>query len=327
MGICVYRLVNLPKISNLKNMVWFRGSLKPRRISLMIKSMTGYGRGELDNAVGRLIVEIRSVNSRSCNVTAKLPDNLLSLESRVYNYIRGRVSRGQVNVSVSLDRATSGKKVILDRELAKEYCKQLTDIKEYLSITEPIALNTIAALPGVVNVEEPYDDIDEIWSAVHGALEIAVDQLVEVRAAEGASILEDLYSRLETMSQLADQISSRTPEVVEEYRQRLRQRVNELLRDEITIDDSRIAMEVAIMAERCDITEEIVRLRSHIGQMKDVLKDSGGPVGRHLDFILQEINREVNTVASKASDSQISACCIRFKGETEKAREQVQNLE
>lgn len=293
----------------------------------MIKSMTGYGRGELDNAVGRFIVEARSVNSRSCNIIVRVPDNLLSLESRIYNYIRGRVSRGQINVSMSLDSATSGKKVILDRELAKEYCRQLTDMKEYLSITEPIGLSTIAALPGVVNVEEPHEDIDEIWLAVHSALAVAVDQLVEVRTAEGAAILEDLYPRLETMLQLADQISSRSPEVVEEYRQRLRQRISELLKNEITIDESRIAMETAIMAERSDITEEIVRLRSHISQMKDVLKDSEGPVGRHLDFILQEINREVNTIASKASDSQISADCIRFKGETEKAREQVQNLE
>ncbi len=293
----------------------------------MIKSMTGYGRGELDSAAGRFIVEVRSVNGRSCNVIAKLPENLLSLESQVYNYIRGRLSRGHINVSVSLDSATSGKKVILDRELAKEYYKQLTDIKDYLSITEPIGLNTIAALPGVVNVAEPHEDIDEIWLAVHGALAIAVDQLVEMRTAEGIAILEDLYPRLETMLQLADQISSRAPEVVGEYRQRLRQRVSELLKDEITIDESRIAMEVAIMAERSDITEEIVRLRSHISQMKDVLKGSEGPVGRHLDFILQEINREVNTIASKASDFQISADCIRFKGETEKAREQVQNLE
>jgi uncharacterized protein (TIGR00255 family) len=252
---------------------------------------------------------------------------LLSLESRIYNYIRDRVSRGQINVSVSLNSATSGKKVVLDRELAKEYCKQLTDIKDCLSIAEPIGLSTIAALPGVVNVEELHEDIEQIWSAAHSALTIAVDQLVEVRTAEGAAILEDLYPRLETMSQLSDQISSRSPEVVEEYRQRLRQRVSKLLRDEVTIDESRIAMEVAVMAERCDITEEVVRLRSHISQIKDVLKDSEGPVGRHLDFILQEINREVNTIASKASDSQISADCIRFKGETEKAREQVQNLE
>jgi len=293
----------------------------------MVKSMTGYGRGELDNAVGRFIVEVRSVNSRSCNVTVKLPDNLFSLENRIYNYIRSRISRGQINVSVSLNSATSGKKVILDRELAKEYFKQLTDIKEYLSIPEPIGLSTIAALPGIVNVEEPFEDIDEIWSAAHSALAIAVDQLVEVRTAEGTAILEDLYPRLEIMSQLSDQITSRSPEVVEEYRQRLRQRVSKLLRDEVTIDESRIAMEVAIMAERCDITEEVVRLRSHISQIKDVLKDSEGPVGRHLDFILQEINREVNTIASKASDSQISTDCIRFKDETEKAREQVQNLE
>lgn len=140
-------------------------------------------------------------------------------------------------------------------------------------------------------------------------------------------MLVDLLSRLEIMSQLTDQISVRAPEVVKEYRQRIRQRIGDLLQEQITVDESRIAMEVAVMAERCDITEEIVRLRSHIRQLGDVLKDAQEPVGRHLDFILQEVNREVNTIASKASDAQISANCIRFKGETEKMREQVQNIE
>ena len=140
-------------------------------------------------------------------------------------------------------------------------------------------------------------------------------------------MLNDLSYRLETMSQLTEQIDARAPEVVEKYRQRLRKRISDLQQDQVVVDESRIATEIAIMAERSDVTEEIVRLRSHIDQIENSLKESEGPVGRQLDFILQEVNREVNTIGSKASDTQISADCIRFKDETEKMREQVQNIE
>jgi len=295
----------------------------------MIKSMTGFGRGEIDTEMGRFTVETKSVNSRTCTVIVRLPETLSSLESRVISYIKSRTSRGQINVSVNLSRneAASGKRAIVDRELAKEYCRQLAEMKSFLSLAEPININTIAALPGVINVEEPEENIDEAWSVVSRVLTMAVDQLIEVRTTEGAAMMEDLSSRLKSMSELIEQISTRSPVVVEEYRERLLQRISDLLQKHITIDESRIATEVAIMADRCDINEEIVRLRSHICQISDVLKNTEGPVGRHLDFILQEVNREVNTIASKASDAQISTNCIRLKDETEKMREQAQNIE
>jgi uncharacterized protein (TIGR00255 family) len=290
--------------------------------------MTGFGRGELGTEIGHLTVEVRSVNHRACNIVIKLPESLPSLESRISSYIRSRVSRGQISISVNLSRdgAPAGSKVILDRELAKQYCEQLIALKEYLSLSDPINLSAIASLPGVISIEET-KDTEEIWPLVLRALTMAVDQLIEMRKTEGAAVLRDLSPRLENMSQLTERIGARAPKVVEEYRQRLRARIDELLRDQIEIDESRIAMEVAIMSERCDITEEIVRLRSHICQIRDGLKNSEEPVGRHLDFILQEVNREVNTVASKASDVQISADCISFKDEIEKMREQVQNIE
>lgn len=295
----------------------------------MIKSMTGFGSGELDTEIGHLAVEVKSVNNRACNVVARLPETLLPLESQISSYIKSRISRGQINVSVALSKneGTVGKRIIFDRELAKEYYEQLTAAKEYLSLTDSIGLSAITALPGVISVEEPEEDVGEVWSVVHKILAMAVDQLIKTREAEGSAILQDLSSRLQIMSQLTEQIAARAPAVVEEYRQRLRKRIDDLLREQITVDESRIAMEVAIMAERCDITEEIVRLRSHISQIGDNLKDSEEPIGRRLDFILQEINREVNTIASKANDAQISADCIRFKDETEKMREQVRNIE
>jgi uncharacterized protein (TIGR00255 family) len=295
----------------------------------MIKSMTGFGLGELNTEIGRFTVEVKSVNNRACSLVVKLPETLTSLESQLSSYIKSRISRGQINVSVgfSKDEGSDGKRVILDRELAREYCEKLAEVKECLSLTDPVSLNTIAALPGVINVEESMEDIDQTWAALRGALVIAVDQLIETREAEGAAMLEDLLRRLETMSQLTERINARAPEVVEEYRQRLRRRIRDLLQEEIAVDESRIAMEVAIMADRCDITEEVIRLRSHTSQIRDSLKDPEGAVGRHLDFILQEVNREVNTIASKANDAQISADCIRFKDETEKMREQVRNIE
>lgn len=295
----------------------------------MIKSMTGFGRGELNSETGHFSVEVRSVNSRTCNVVVRLPENLLALEGKVSSYIRSRASRGQINVTVALDKneASSGRKVTIDRELAREYFERLTEVKEYLSLDESVDLDTITALPGVINVEEPKEDIDEAWQVLHSALEIAVDQLIEMRKTEGAAMLNDLSNRLETMSQLTGQINARAPEVVEKYRQRLQKRINELQQAQVIVDESRIATEIAIMAERSDVTEEIVRLRSHIDQIRDSLEKTDEPVGRHLDFILQEVNREVNTIASKASDTQIATDCIQFKDETEKMREQVQNIE
>ena len=232
-----------------------------------------------------------------------------------------------MSATFSRDGAPSGKKVSVDRELAREYYEQLANIKEHLSLSEPIDLDAVIALPGVVNVEEPKEDIDEMWSNMRSALVMSVDQLIETREAEGAAILEDLSGRLEIMSQLVERISTQSPEVAESYRQRLQKRIGDLLDGQTVIDESRLAVEVAILAERSDITEEIVRLRSHIEQIKAALKQSDEPVGRRLDFILQEVNREVNTIASKASDTKISVDCIQFKDETEKMREQAQNIE
>jgi len=295
----------------------------------MIKSMTGFGRGELNSEMGHFSIEVRSVNSRTCNVMVRLPENLLALEGKISGYVRSRASRGQINVTVALDKngASSGRKVTIDRELAREYFERLAEVKEYLSLDESVNLDTITALPGVINIEEPKGNTDEIWQIVHSTLGIAIDQLMEMRQTEGTAMLNDLSQRLETMSQLTGQINARAPEVVEKYRQRLQKRISDLQRDQIVLDESRIATEIAIMAERSDVTEEIVRLRSHIDQIRDNLENGDGPVGRHLDFILQEVNREVNTIASKASDTQIATDCIQFKDETEKMREQVQNIE
>jgi uncharacterized protein (TIGR00255 family) len=295
----------------------------------MIKSMTGFGRGEFNAESGQFIVEIRSVNSRSCNILIKLPENLLSLESQVCSYVGSRISRGQINVSVTFnkDGTEPEKRVILDRELVKEYIEQLESLRDTFLLSDPVFLNTIATLPGVISIREPKEDASKVWGSLLKALEIAVEQLIETRRSEGDAISSDLSIRLKNMLSVIEHIKTRSPEVIEEYRQRLKERITELLQEEFSIDETRIAMELAIMAKRSDITEEIVRLRSHISQIEKILQNSKDPVGRHLDFILQEINREVNTIASKTNDVQIATQCIRLKDETDKMREQAQNIE
>lgn len=291
--------------------------------------MTGFGRGELDTKLGFVSIEVKSVNSKTCSIVVRLPETLLSLESNISSYVKKRVSRGQINISVAFNKDSSafGSDVIIDHELAQKYCQQLTKMREFLSLDDSIGLSSIVSLPGVINIEEPRISPDEVWSAAHSVLEVAVDQLISAREREGLAIQADLSQRLKIMAELIEQINDRSHEAVEKYRERIHKRIEELLRDEVSLDESRIAVEVAIMAERCDITEEIVRLRSHLSQIRDNLGNSEEPIGRRLDFILQEVNREVNTIASKASNTKISTYCIQFKDETEKMREQVQNIE
>jgi uncharacterized protein (TIGR00255 family) len=252
-----------------------------------------------------------------------------SFEQQVISYVKSRIKRGQINVIIdfSNNELSSGNKVIIDRELAKEYWYQLESLRDELSLTDQINLVTLVTFPGVVTIEESKEDVEQLWSATYQALNMAVDQFIRTREIEGSAMLLDINERLESMSQLIDKIKTRSPLVLDEYRQRLQKRLIELTQNQSIIDESRLAMEVAIMADKCDVTEELVRLRSHISQMQDSLVNSDDPIGRQLDFILQEINREVNTISSKANDYQITSDCIQFKYEIEKVREQVQNIE
>ncbi|MBD3184782.1 YicC family protein [Candidatus Poribacteria bacterium] len=295
----------------------------------MIKSMTGFGRGELVTAFGHFTVEVKSVNSKSCNIITKIPDSLSSLETQVLNYVKSRISRGQVIVSIAIDREglTTSKRVVVDQELAKDYYEQLQKLNENLSLGSSITLSLITSLMGVVEVQEPLEDAEKMWPSAKQVLEMALDGLIETRTIEGSVIRKDMLERLEIMNQLTDQIDAYAPEVLKTYQDKLKKRIIELIQGHLELDDTRIATEVAIMAEKSDITEEITRLRSHIQQIFDILNNSEEPIGRRLDFVLQEINREVNTIASKSNDSRISSACIDFKDVNEKMREQAQNIE
>lgn len=295
----------------------------------MIKSMTGFGRAEIATRSGNLTAEVKSVNSRTCNINVRLPDSLSSLEISIINYIKSKINRGQVSVSIFLNKngINTNKKITIDHELLKEYYKQINTLKEYINISETLDLNILISLPGIISIEEVKENAEELLPDIQHVLDIAMAQFIETREKEGSAILNDIQNRLEIMSELISNINSRAPQVIDEYKRRITKRLHDLMAGQTLIDESRIAMEISIMAERCDISEEIIRLQSHIKQIKDALVNSNEPVGRHLDFILQEINREINTISSKANDYQISYNCICFKNETEKIREQVQNIE
>lgn len=295
----------------------------------MIRSMTGYGHSETISEFGHISVEVKSLNSRSVTINVKLPELLSSYEHQIISYAKSRIKRGQINISIELDRSgiASNKQVFIDRELAKDYFNQLESLRNELAFTDPINLNLLVSLPGVINIEETKGDTEQIWLSVYQSLSMAFDQLIQMREAEGQAMMTDILERIDIMQNIIDHINNRLPMVITDYRQRIQKRLNDILCEQVVVDESRLAMEVAIMADRCDISEEIVRLRSHISQMKNSLQNSDDQIGRQLDFILQEINREVNTLSSKADDFQISSDCIQLKFEIEKIREQVQNIE
>lgn len=292
----------------------------------MLKSMTGYGRGEVSAPERKVVVELKSVNHRFCEVSLRLPRHMVALEDQIRRIIQARISRGRVDGYLAVEN-TEGRKALVkvDKALAAAYYKAVEELKEALGLQDPVTLPHLLHLPGVLVVDEPVEDPQAWWPYIREALEQALDGLVGMRVAEGARLKADLLLHLERVAEMAASIKARAPQVVQDYYQRLSQRVKELLAD-VPLDPARLAAEVAIFAERSNINEEIVRLESHISQFRGFL-ESEGPVGRKLDFLLQEMFREINTVASKAPDLEISRLVVEVKSELEKMREQVQNVE
>ena len=292
----------------------------------MPRSMTGFGRGEAEGQGKKFTVEVKSVNHRFCEVMLRMPRGMISLEEKARRYIQARLARGRVDGFISVeDCAEKTPTVKVDKVLAASYYKAMEELLGNLGISSEIKPEHLFTLPNVFSLEEPADDIDAYWPVLEQALSGAVDGLLNMRSTEGMRLQEDLLSRLGQIRVILKGIESRAPEVVEEYRLRLNQRLQEWLNDS-TLDVNRLMAEVAIFAERSNITEEVVRLYSHIDQTAETL-NMGEPVGRKLDFLLQEMNREINTIASKASDLIIARAAVDIKSELEKIREQVQNLE
>jgi len=292
----------------------------------MTRSMTGFGTGDAATPTGRYVVEVRSVNHRFSEVVVRLPRDLAPLEDRVRQLVQGRVLRGRVDVAIIRD--DHGKRVrtvTADLDLALAYASALNDLKRALSISGPLDLPVLTSLPDLVRIEEQKEDLEASWPAIASGVTSAVDRLVAMRETEGARLADDLRRRATRLGEHLAAIEERAPTVVLEYHAKLLRRVQELTSG-VAVDAGRLATEVAMFADRADITEEITRFRGHLTQFATTL-EADGAVGRTLEFIVQELGREANTIGSKANDLEITRRVIAVKGEMESLREQIQNVE
>lgn len=292
----------------------------------MIKSMTGYGKGESLHEGGRFIVELRCVNHRYGEVTVKLPRALMQFENEIKKRVAERLVRGKIDVFIQVENAVALGVPTANLPLARGYLKAFNSIKDALGLEGEVKLSLIASQRDVVTVAaEAEASLEEMPAELTAALEEALRRVDEMRLFEGESLFADFKKRREVLAQLIGRVAARSPMVVAEYSQRLKERISQLLSDG-ALPEERLALEVAILADKCDITEELVRLESHLRQFDETLTRDE-QVGRKLDFLLQEINREVNTIGSKANDAQIASVVVELKAELEKIREQVQNIE
>jgi len=292
----------------------------------MLKSMTGYGRGEAEQDGLQVTVEIRSVNHRFCEVVVRIARPFIVLEERIKEQVQSQVSRGHLDIFVTFtDNNEKKRNVKLDKELVVAYHKCLRELAEMMQIDFQPNVLSIAQYSGVIVEEESGDDLDRVWSVAHRALTEALQQLGGMRFREGEWITRDFDLRRERIANTVDEIQERSPQLEEDLRFRLRKRLKALSVNG-EIDEMRLTTEVVLFAERSSITEELVRLHSHLEQLAEML-NSTDPVGRKIDFLIQEMNREINTIGSKAADLTISPLVIEVKSELEKMREQVQNVE
>ncbi len=293
---------------------------------MTVYSMTGYARLESDALSGTVSVEIKSVNHRYLDLKFYLPSRLGFLEADMGRLIREKVSRGHVEVRVNLSGVDLPVEVDWNRPLAKQMSKALREMKEELGLEGSPELGILAAQKDIFTISEKSRPERETWEELRPVLEKALASFIEMRAQEGAALTEDLKSRLRGMRRLLAEAEGKKDKVVENYRVRLERRMAEILEDPNKVDRNRLEQETALFADRADITEEIVRARSHLDQMEQLL-ESEGPKGRKLDFLTQEVLREITTTSNKAQNADISRLAVDMKAELEKIREQVQNLE
>ncbi|MCW2277216.1 YicC/YloC family endoribonuclease [Heliophilum fasciatum] len=291
----------------------------------MIKSMTGFGRGEASGSGKRVTIEAKAVNHRYAEVIVRLPRIYGSLEEGIKKIFSQAVARGRVDIAVNIEAEATIPQVSVDKDLAHRYYHSLRDLAENLDIPCDLSVSSLVNLPGVIQVVEPQEDLEGLMAVAGQAAEQALALLLKMRQQEGASLLADLQGRLAIVRNLLHQVEERAPQIPSGYQQRILDRLQELLQA-IPVDEQRVAMEVALLADRANVTEEIVRLHSHLEQFDQTLQ-SDEPVGRKLDFLLQEMNREVNTIGSKANDLELTRYVVAMKSEMEKIREQVQNIE
>ena len=291
----------------------------------MIKSMTGYGRGRYEVEGRSYSVEIKSVNHKYCDISIKLPRSLSFLEEKVKKAVLTHISRGKIDIFVTfLNDSEKGKEIKINRELAKLYLKEIKSLADETNLNSNINIMEITKLPDVLTIENKEDE-ELLWSELNSALEIALNNFVEMRTEEGKRIAIDIENRICQISEKIEKISTYSTGLVEEYIVKLEERIKELLKVDV-VDQARLAQEVVIYSDKCSIQEELTRLRSHIEQFLSFLQKDE-PIGKNMDFLVQEMNRETNTIGSKANKLEITKLVVEIKTVIEDIREQVQNIE
>ena len=292
----------------------------------MIKSMTGFGRAEVINSERKITIELKSVNHRYLDMNIKMPKKLSFFEGEIRNLMKTYMQRGKVDVFITYEDYTLNRVALkYNRELAAEYMGYLKEMQEEFGLENDIRVSTLSRYPEVLTMEEQSVNEEELWSFLEAPLREACEKFVATRQREGENLKKDLLEKLKSLDEKVTLVEKRSPEVVDAYREKLEAKVHELLEDS-QIDDARIAAEVVLFSDKICNDEETVRLHSHIQGMMKILEEKEG-VGRKLDFMAQEMNREANTILSKASDLTISNIAIDLKTEIEKIREQIQNIE
>ena len=292
----------------------------------MIKSMTGFGRSEIVKGNRKISVEIKSVNHRYLEAGIKMPKKLNVFESRMRDLLKKYATRGKIDIFINYeDDSESQVNLKFNQNIADEYMAIFNNMSEKYNLKNDMTVGGLARFPEVITMDEVQEDEEELWHFIEEAMKAALEQFVNTRILEGENLKKDLLGKLDHMEELVAFVEKRSPEIMKEYRSKLESKVKELLGD-TTIDESRIATEVIIYADKICVDKETVRLRSHIEHARKCLNEDGG-IGRKMDFIAQEMNREANTTLSKANDIEISNAAIDLKTEIEKVREQIQNIE
>ncbi len=292
----------------------------------MIKSMTGFGRCEITENDRKFTVEMKSVNHRYLDVNIKMPKKLNFFESAIRGELKNYISRGKVDVFITYEDFTENNTTIrYNKEVATEYLKYLREMAQEFDLDDDIRVSTLSRYPEVFTMEEQTMDEEELWKGLQKAIKGAAENFVQTRITEGENLRNDLIQKLDNMLSLVDFITERSPQIIKEYREKLMTKIQDIL-GSVQVDENRLLTEVTIFADKVCVDEELVRLRSHIETTKKTLLE-GGSIGRKLDFIAQEMNREANTTLSKSNDLDISNCAIELKTEIEKVREQIQNIE
>jgi len=296
----------------------------------MIKSMTGFGRAESSDGKRNIVCEIRSVNHRYCDINVKMPRRYSFAEEKIKQAIKETVNRGKLDVSIMVENVTENDlNIRLNTMVAKQYMESLKELQSEVAVdgNSEISLQFLASLPDVIKAVPDIEDEEEMTKAILAPVREAAKKLDEMRIVEGEKLAEDLLSRGNTIKEMVSEIERIAPDVPKTYAEKLRTRIKELIGDSVQIPEEKIALEAAIFADKCSIAEELTRLHSHMDHMEKIIGETGQPDGKRLDFLVQEMNREANTIGSKANDLGVTEIMLKIKAEVEKIREQVQNVE